>query len=150
MNSTLRLPPGLTPERLALIEKYTSYEPGIPCEIGDKSPIVAMKIERLTVGSGGYQDAMFGTSWTFSGDGCGVGSFMGFWGIDMERSERAQWSEEGRDNAALATFWGLQLIMIAAKVHDMSKLIGKPILARFSQPGVGGVLQKWRIFHEIV
>lgn len=110
-----------------------------------------MKIDAADYGFGGYDDAMFGISWRFSGDGCGVGDFWGTWPLRMTRSQHAQWDEEDRDNIVLDTQLRLEQVLRDAKVRHLHELIGKPVEITFEgDGGWGGKLQSWRILTEVL
>ena len=49
------------------------------------------KIQRADIGFGGYDDAMFGISFTLEGKAWGVSDFWGTWGF--QPSETAKWKE---------------------------------------------------------
>lgn len=102
------------------------------------------RIERITFGWGGYQDAQFGLSVTLSGKGWGVGSFRGAWGI--KRSDGAEWTEEDRLKELGETCLYLRDLLTAAKKQTVDQLVGAPIEATFE----GNKLSSWRILDEVL
>lgn len=105
------------------------------------------KIEAIRVGLGGYQDVMFGVTFTLRGEAWGVSDFKGFWSpSQMKRSEHAQWTEEGRKEQIAGAFYWLDQLMADAKVTDAGKLVGKPIEATFD----GMQLKSWRLLTEVL
>ena len=105
------------------------------------------KIQKVWVGMGGYQDAMFGVGFTLGGQGWGVSDWWGFWSPSrMKRSEYAKWSEQERLCALTDTFVRLDALMKEAKVDDACKLAGIPIEIIFD----GNTLTSWRILSEVL
>ena len=102
------------------------------------------KIQSIKIGDGGYQDAMFGVSFTLGGSGWGVGDFWGTWGI--ERSDYCKWTEQDRQAEIAKTFWRLKTIMDDAKVHNANDLKDVPVEVTFD----GNTLKEWRILTEVV
>lgn len=88
------------------------------------------KIQKATLGSGGYDDAMFGLSLTFSLEGgtSGVCHFIGAWAW---RSESASYTQEVWESYHLKAYMEIKRIMSEAKVNDLSKLVGVPIEVTF-------------------
>jgi hypothetical protein len=100
------------------------------------------KIERIRIGGGGYQDAMFGVSFTFSGKGWGVGTFEGTW--SNPPSEHAQWTVRDQEKSFLDAFLLLKNTMKDAGVTEAHLLTGKPVMVTFE----GNTLKSWRILTE--
>jgi hypothetical protein len=92
-----------------------------------------MKIEHLRFGAGGYDDAMFGFSFTLTGDGSGCGDFWGCWAKDI-----------GEHFGGVAE--RVKELMKAAKVDEFYQLKGKPVEVIFN----GGRLESWRILTEVL
>lgn len=103
-----------------------------------------MKISSATFGVGGYQDAMFGLSLSFSSPGSGVGTFVGGWGI--ERSERAKWSEADRMASIYEAAWLLKETLEKAKKRHVAELAGTPVEVTFEN----GVMKSWRVLEEVL
>jgi hypothetical protein len=101
-------------------------------------------IEHAHFGSGGYQDAQFGLSLTFSGDGWGCGTFEGFWA--SKPSEYAKWSNEDRRNSFADTVEKLIKILEDARVKSVEKLAGAPVELTFE----GNTLKDWRVLTEAI
>ncbi len=104
------------------------------------------KIKSVTFGYGGYQDAMFGISFTFSGEGWGVSTGKHMWAIDMECSKNCKWSEEDRSKKFDEIVRYINQLMIDAKIRDINRLRGIPIEARFE----GQTIKSWRILTEVL
>jgi hypothetical protein len=102
------------------------------------------RIQKISFGWGGYQDAMIGINLTLGGQSWGVGDFKGTWGI--ERSDRAQWSEEDRlRQLGEACMW-LRDLLTKAKKQTLDDLVGVPIEATFD----GNLLKSWRVLEEVL
>jgi hypothetical protein len=102
------------------------------------------KISKVRLGAGGYDDAMFGLSLTFSfGDSTGCGDFIGFW---TTYPEHAKYSREHWEACHKDTMLRLIRLMHEAKVGDVSQLKGVPIEATFD----GMKLVDWRILSEVL
>lgn len=86
---------------------------------------VLMKIESVTLGSGGYQGAMFGVSFTFSTKSTGIGTFWGAWG--GKRSDHAKWTEQDRLNQLGEMCLKIDKLLTEAKVSSLDKLKGIPV-----------------------
>jgi hypothetical protein len=102
------------------------------------------RIQKISFGWGGYQDAMIGVSITIGGQLWGCGNFKGAWGTD--RSEYTRWSEEDRlRQLGQACMWVRELLT-KAKVQTLDQLQGVPIEATFD----GNLLESWRILDEVL
>lgn len=105
------------------------------------------KIQAIHVGMGGYQDAMFGVSFTLGGEGWGVNDWWGFWSPSrMKRSEHCKWTEQERLDALTETFVRLDAVMNEAKVTEAHKLKGIPVEITFD----GNTLSSWRVLTEVL
>jgi len=102
------------------------------------------KIQKVTYGMGGYQDAQFGLTLTLGGEGWGVGTFRGQWASPPSPS--AQWTEESRKTAFGDDAIWLIDIMTKAKVTDVSRLAGIPVEVTFD----GNMLKSWRVLEEVL
>jgi hypothetical protein len=102
------------------------------------------RIQKITFGWGGYQDAMLGLSITLGGKSWGVGDFKGAWGID--RSERAQWTEEDRLRQLGEACMYLRDLLKKANKQTLDQLQGAPIEATFD----GNKLVSWRVLDEVL
>jgi hypothetical protein len=100
------------------------------------------KIEKITIGVGGYQDAMFGVTFNLSSQ---QGSCVDFWGW-FTTEPCTKWTEEDRIKKMGESFWKLYGIMRDAKVNDTMDLVGKPIEIVFEN----GRLSSWRILKEVL
>jgi len=106
------------------------------------------KISSVGFGIGGYQDAMFGISFSFSFDGgSAVGAYKGAWDpASMECSEYCKWTEEDRDKQLAEMCRFVSKIMNEAKVRDVYDLKGKPVEITLE----GNTLKDWRILTEVL
>lgn len=102
------------------------------------------RIQKITFGFGGYQDAMLGVSVTIGGKSWGCGDFKGAWGVT--RSDHAQWTEEYRlRQLGEACMWAKD-ILSKAKVQTLDQLKDVPIEATFD----GNKLISWRVLEEVL
>lgn len=109
------------------------------------------KIQSLRFGFGGYDDAMFGVSFTLGGESWGVSDFWGTWPPSHKRSEHAKWSEADRINAVYDTQRRLEELMRAAKVKDLNDLVGIPVQCEFDgKSSWGSRLSSWRVLTEVL
>lgn len=102
------------------------------------------KISSVRFGYGGYQDAQFGLSLQFSGDGWGCGTFRGAWG--GKRSSSAKWTEEDRIKS-----WGemvqyIEQLLSDSNKKELSELKGVPVEVSF----VGNTFESFRILKEVI
>lgn len=105
------------------------------------------KIESVSFGYGGYNEAKFGLNLTFSGEGWGVTCFIGnAWGIDLECTQNCQWTEEDRDKSFADMCREVNQVMLDAKVYSVDKLLNKPVEVTFED----NLLKEWRILKEVL
>ena len=102
------------------------------------------KIQKISFGHGGYQDACLGVAVTLGSDGWGVGDFKGTW--SRKPDDRCQWTETDQTN-----IWGEMCRWIGgllkdAKVDSLEKLAGKPVEVTLD----GNCLKSWRILTEAI
>lgn len=104
------------------------------------------KIQKVSFGFGGYQDAQIGLSLTFGSDkgAWGVQTFHGAWGID--RSEHAKWQEDDRLMELGKTCMKLRDLLRDAKVEKVDQLKGIPVEVTFE----GNCLKDYRILTEVL
>jgi len=102
------------------------------------------KIQSVKFGSGGYDDAMFGISFTLGGDSWGVGDFKGQWSGDPIRG--AEWTKEDRQERFGEIMVWIMELMATAKVNDITRLAGIPVEVTFD----GNTLKSWRILTEVL
>ena len=101
------------------------------------------KIAKVTLGSGGYQEAMFGFSFELKGEAWACGDFWGAW---TNWSEDCSWTMEDQTNTFVDSFYKVKHLMKEAKVDDFNDLIGKPVKVIFE----GNRLSSWRILTEVL
>lgn len=102
------------------------------------------KISHVKFGFGGYQEAQFGLSLTFTGDGWGCGTFLGHWAD--EPLDGAKWTDQSRKD-----YLGDLCLKIAeycrlSKVKHVAQLAGIPVEVTFTD----GKLESWRILTEVL
>lgn len=103
------------------------------------------KISAITIGNGGYQDAMFGVTIQLDTvDGSVTDFFPGAWSTPIP--PHAKWTEEDREKGIGIAFNRLRVIMYDAKVDDAYKLVGKPVEVEFRNQSLGS----WRILKEVL
>lgn len=103
------------------------------------------KIENISIGACGYQEAMFGISLTFSGKGWGVSTtIVGGWNTEI--GPLTKWTEADRLDGIGKAFNEIRLKMNEAKVDDVIKLKGVPVECTFD----GNKLKSWRILTEVI
>ncbi len=106
------------------------------------------KIQQISFGFGGYQDAQIGLSVTLGSDkeAWGVGSFKGSWGPMIKWSATCRWTEADRQNqyGEVVTFIG-QLLTQANKT-EIHQLKDAPVEVEFE----GNALKSWRILTEAI
>ena len=105
------------------------------------------KIDRISLGMGGYQDAMFGLHIDFKlSNGYHVSDGDCYWGYGIEAGKLTKWSESDREQK-----WGKIMTRIAklchqAKVDSFDKLKGIPVEVEIEYDG----LKSWRILEEVL
>lgn len=101
------------------------------------------KLQKVKLGDGGYDDAMFGVSFTIGGDGWGVQDFWGMW---QARSSSAQYTQEKFEQSHADTYTKIRELMKSAKVRDFNDLVGIPVECTFDN----GLLKGWRVLTEVL
>lgn len=106
------------------------------------------KIQSISIGYGGYQEAQFGVSITLGSDidSWGVGDFKGGWSTDIKITSSTQWTEEDRLKIFADTMVWLNNLMKKAKVKNLTSLKGKPVWVIFNN----NALKEWDILKEVV
>lgn len=105
------------------------------------------KIARVYIGEGGYQDSMFGISFSLSFDtGSSIGDFWGAWGPRIECTAHCKWTDADRRSQIADAFWRLAKLMHDAKVQDAAKLAGVPVEVEIE----GNILKSWRVLTEVL
>jgi hypothetical protein len=101
------------------------------------------KIQRVHFGFGGYQDAMFGVSFTLAGEGWSVGNFRGTWAT---HGAHCKWTPQDQSDEWGKTVSYCRDLCESAKVQTVDQLCGIPIEAKFDQ----NTLKSWRILSEVL
>lgn len=105
------------------------------------------KIESLTFGHGGYQDACIGLNVVLSGEAWGVGSGKTAWDANIiKHTDRCEWTEESRDKQYAEIVRYVSDLLAQARVCSVDQLQGKPVEATFDGP----MLKSWRILTEVM
>lgn len=105
------------------------------------------KIQKVTFGLGGYQDACIGINFTLGGDGWGVCDSKSAWDANMIKCDsHCKWTEEDRSRQYDEIMRYISDLLKDAKVSSVDKLQGIPIKATFD----GMVLKEWRILKEVL
>lgn len=105
------------------------------------------KIESVTFGHGGYQDAMIGLNVTLSNGGWGVGDSKCAWDAEMIKWDKnCEWTEADRDKQYAEIMRYLSKLLKDAKVNSVDKLKGIPVEVTFE----GNMLKEWRILTEVI
>lgn len=102
------------------------------------------RIQKVSFGEGGYQEAMIGISFTLGGNGWGVGDFWGDWSCD--RTANTGWSEGDRIDNLGAMVMRVHGLLKQAKKHYVPDLVGVPVEATFD----GNRLVSWRVLTEVL
>lgn len=102
------------------------------------------KINKVRLGSGGYDDAMFGVSFELGGQGWGVGDFWGTW--SSPPSTYAKWTVDDQMQIWNSMVLKLKELMEKAKVNEMNKLVGIPVEITFEN----NTLKSWRVLEEVL
>lgn len=105
------------------------------------------KIDRISLGMGGYQGVMFGLHIDFKlSNGYHVSDSDCFWGYDIKVGKLTKWSESDREQE-----WGKIMTRIAklchqARVNSFDKLMGIPVEVEIENDS----LKSWRILEEVL
>ncbi len=105
------------------------------------------KIQNVSVGFGGYQDAMFGITFTLGGDGWGVCDSWGAWapGI-VDPDDYSKWDENDRRSQLADVSTRISKLLLQAKKSDVTKLKDVPVEITFE----GTTLKSWRVLTEVL
>ena len=101
------------------------------------------KIQGITIGYGGYDDAMIGISVSLGNGSWGVSDFKGTW---ASRSKGAQWTKASQIKRWGETVEWLKDLLTEAKVNNINQLKNVPVEVTFEN----NVLQSWRILSEVI
>ena len=104
------------------------------------------RIASAEFGYGGYQDAQFGLSIAFEGDGWGVGTFVGGWATDIKPDDHTEWDEADRDASFASTVRKVNELLHSAKIAHVSQLKGIPVELAFE----GIAFKDWRVLTEVL
>jgi len=102
------------------------------------------KIKAVSVGFGGYDDAMFGVDFCLGGDCWSCGDFWGTWASPP--SDGTSWTLADQSKFFADTTRRLIELCKQAKVLETENLVGKPIEITFENMS----LKSWRILTECI
>ncbi len=102
------------------------------------------KINSIRLGSGGYQDAMFGITFSFTGQGWGVDDFWGVW--SREPDQYTPWTSQDRIQRIGEIMVRLMSVMKQAKVQSLEDLEGIPVEITLEH----NTIKDWRILEEVL
>ena len=101
------------------------------------------KIQSVKLGSGGYDDVMFGFSFTLGGNSWGVSDFWGTW---QHHDKYCKWTKEDQNKIFIDSLLKVKNLLKDAKVDCFFKLAGVPVEAVFED----NTLSSWRILTEVL
>lgn len=101
------------------------------------------KIQSVSFGYGGYQEAQFGVSFILGGAGWGVGDFWGTW---AEWSKPCKWTQEDQKDTFGETVVKIRDLLKQAKKQELHQLKGVPVEVTFNN----NTLVSWRILKEVI
>lgn len=105
------------------------------------------KISYAKFGNGGYQDSMFGATFSLDTKSGGCGDFWGFWDMGITPSKSSsKWTEANRDEQRVEVMVRIETLMRDANVKDFNDLVGKPIEVTWESHR----LKSWRILKEVL
>lgn len=102
------------------------------------------KIEHISLGFGGYQDAQFGLTVNLGGKGWAVGDFKGYWGFNPDK--RCKWTIEDQAKAFKDVMFLILKLLKEANVNDLYQLKGKPVAVIMEN----NTLKSWRLLTEVL
>jgi hypothetical protein len=104
------------------------------------------KIESVSFGYGGYQEAQFGLSLVFKGQGWGISTFKGTWSTDIEVTKHTKWNEADRskDFDELVRF--VNETLRKAKVRTVDELKNIPVEVTIEE----NTIKSWRVLEEVL
>jgi len=105
------------------------------------------KIEKVSFGYGGYQDAQFGLNVQLSFGGCGTYVFInGGWSEDIKVGKYTQWTERDRQIQRAEMVKKINKLLKDAKVYTIDQLKDKPVEVISENMAV----KDWRILTEVL
>lgn len=102
------------------------------------------KIAAISVGFGGYDDAMFGVNILFRSGCWGVSDFRGAWAADPSKS--AKWTKADQIKIWGETMEWLKDLTRQANVMDVADLKDVPVEVTMKD----GRLESWRVLTEVI
>ena len=105
------------------------------------------KLEKVSFGLGGYQEACIGFSATISGQGWGVSTNTSAWDVNkIKHTEHCKWTEADRDAEYIKLVKYVSGLLNAAKVDTVDQLNGIAVEATFDD----NTLSECRILTEVL
>lgn len=105
------------------------------------------RIESITFGKTGYQEAELGLGITFAGNSWGVQWSKSFWDANhIKCTDSSQWTEKDRDKHYAKIMRFVSDCLKKAKVNCVAELNGIPVECKFN----GNILKDWRILEEVL
>lgn len=105
------------------------------------------KIEKISFGYGGYQDAQFGLNVQLSFGGCGTYVFIdGGWSEDVKVNSNTKWTEEDRSAQRVEMLKKINKFLKDAKVSTIDQLKDKPVEVTSENM----MVKDWRILTEVL
>jgi len=110
------------------------------------------KIESVSFGIGGCQDAMIGIHVTLSGDCVSVSDSRSSWDANIiKRTPHLKWTEEDRSKQYDEIMRYVSDLLAAAKVKSVDQLKGIPVEITFEGEVLAGSrLKSWRVLTEVL
>lgn len=104
------------------------------------------KIQSVSFGRGGYQDAMIGISFTLGSEkqSWATCDFWGYWSMNPNPS--CKWTKQDQIKSLGETVLRINKLLSDANVSDINKLKGIPIEVGFES----NTLKSWRILTEVI
>jgi len=105
------------------------------------------KIEKVSFGYGGYQDAQFGLNVQLSFGGCGTFVFInGGWSEDIKVDKYTKWTEKDRQTQRAEMVKKINKLLKDAKVYTIDQLKDKPVEVTSENM----MVKDWRILTEVI
>jgi hypothetical protein len=105
------------------------------------------KIEKVSFGYGGYQDAQFGLNVQLSFGGCGTCVFIdGGWSEDVKVTSNTKWTERDRQIQRAEMVKKINKLLQDAKACTIDQLKDKPVEVTSENMRV----KDWRILTEVI
>lgn len=105
------------------------------------------KIQKVSFGIGGYQDSMFGITFTLGGEGWGVCDSWGTWAPGLvDPDPHCKWTDTERREKLADIATRISKLLLTAKKTDVMQLANVPVEITFE----GTTLKSWRVLTEVL